>query len=79
MKPPHIRAGRLVPLLTQHVADRSSVFVYYGSRAAQPARVRAFIELAVARLANNPAYVLTPQELAAAERRGRRKHGTSHA
>jgi hypothetical protein len=29
----HIRAGRLVPLLTAHVADRSGVFVYYGSRA----------------------------------------------
>ncbi|EJL89474.1 transcriptional regulator, partial [Polaromonas sp. CF318] len=32
----HIRAGRLVPLLTRHVADSSSVFVYYGSRTAQP-------------------------------------------
>ncbi|WP_200947216.1 LysR family transcriptional regulator [Ramlibacter sp. Leaf400] len=70
----HIRAGRLVPLLTQHIADRSSVFVYYGSRAAQPTRVRAFIDLAVERLVGNPAYVLTAEELAAAEADGRRRH-----
>ncbi|MNR22440.1 hypothetical protein D3C85_1393890 [compost metagenome] len=67
----HIRTGRLVPLLTQHVADFSSVFVYYGSRVAQPARVRAFLDLAIARLANSPTYVLSQQELAAAEERGR--------
>lgn len=67
----HIRAGRLVPLLTQHVADRSSVFVYYGSRTSQPNRVRAFIDLAVERLANKPDYVLTTEELAAAEKNGR--------
>jgi DNA-binding transcriptional LysR family regulator len=70
----HVRAGRLVPLLTQHIADRSSVFVYYGSRASQPNRVRAFIDLTVEMLANNPAYVLTTEELEAAEARGRRKH-----
>jgi DNA-binding transcriptional LysR family regulator len=67
----HIRSGRLVPLLTQHVADSSSVFVYYGSRAAQPTRVRAFIDLAVERVAGNPAYVPDAQELAAAEAKGR--------
>lgn len=67
----HIRAGRLVPVLTQHMADRSSAFVYYGSRNAQPARVRAFIDLAVERLANNPAYVLGVEELTAAEAAGR--------
>jgi DNA-binding transcriptional LysR family regulator len=70
----HIRAGRLVPLLAEHVADRSSLFVYYGSRASQPSRVRAFIDLAVEMLTNNPAYVLTAEELAAAEKRGRREH-----
>lgn len=68
----HIRAGRLVPLLTEHVADQSSIFVYYGSRPAQPARVRAFIDLAVNRLADNPAHVLTARELALAEARGRK-------
>ncbi|MDM0066112.1 LysR family transcriptional regulator [Variovorax sp. J31P207] len=68
---PHIRSGRLVPLFVQHIADKSGVFVYYGSRAAQPARVRAFIDLAVELLADNPAYVLTAEELALAEVRGR--------
>jgi DNA-binding transcriptional LysR family regulator len=68
----HIRAGRLVPLLTAHVSERMSVFVYFGSRAAQPARVRAFIDLAVAQLKDSPAFVLTAKELAAAEAAGRK-------
>ena len=70
----HIRAGRLVPLLVQHVADSSSVFVYYGSRTAQPARVRVFIDLAVKRLANNTEYVLRTEELVKAEANGRMAH-----
>jgi DNA-binding transcriptional LysR family regulator len=74
----HIRAGRLVPLLTAHVADRSGVFIYYGSRAAQPARARAFIDLAIDRLTQNPAYVLTAHELASAESSGRAAHAAAH-
>jgi DNA-binding transcriptional LysR family regulator len=70
----HIRAGRLVPLLTQHIADRSSVFVYYGSRVSQSSRVRAFIELAIEKLTNNPDYVMAAAELAAAEKSGRRQY-----
>lgn len=70
---PHIRTGRLVPLLVRHVADQSGVFVYYGSRSEQPARVRAFIDLAIEMLAENPAFVLTAKELAAAEAKGRKK------
>ncbi|HSV80729.1 MAG TPA: LysR family transcriptional regulator [Ramlibacter sp.] len=69
-----IRDGRLVPLLTEHVADHLSFFVYYGSRSSQPARARAFIDLAVARLAGTTAYVLSPKELASAEAKGRRAH-----
>nr|WP_251011166.1 hypothetical protein [Variovorax paradoxus] len=46
--------------------DQSSAFVYYGSRTAQPIRVRAFIDLAVKRLANTADYVLDREELAAA-------------
>lgn len=68
----HIRSGRLVPLMTEHVVDPVSAFLYYGSRAAQPARVRAFIDLAVKRLAGNAELVLTDQELAAAEAKGRK-------
>lgn len=32
----HIRAGRLVPLLLQHMSDHIGVHLYYGSRTAQP-------------------------------------------
>jgi DNA-binding transcriptional LysR family regulator len=69
---PLIRSGRLVPLLTQHVADHLGLFVYYGSRAALPARARAFIDLAVRRVVGNPAYELSAKELAAAEAKGRK-------
>ena len=69
----HIRAGRLVPLLTQHVSERSSVFVYFGSRSSQPARVRAFIDHAVDRLKDGNEFVLTTKELSAAEAKGRKK------
>lgn len=63
----HIREGRVVPLLSQHVADDKSVFIYYGSRTAQPARVRAFIDLALRRLLDTPDCVLSQQELGEAE------------
>lgn len=68
----HIRAGRLVPVLTRHVAAHVAMFLYYGSRVAQPARVRAFIEHAVDGLTDSPAYVLSAKELAAAEAKGRK-------
>jgi DNA-binding transcriptional LysR family regulator len=68
----HIRAGRLVPLLTEHVADHASLFIYYGSRAAQPVRARAFIDLVVKRLVDSTDYVLSAKELAGAERKGRK-------
>ena len=63
---PLVRAGRLVPLLPQHMADHMRLYLYYGSRKSQPQRVRQFIELAVERLADNPQFVLSPKELAAA-------------
>jgi len=68
-----IRAGRLVPLLTAHVDAHLSVHLYYGSRSAVPRRVRAFIDLALARLHNDTRYVLSAQELAMAEARGRKQ------
>jgi DNA-binding transcriptional LysR family regulator len=71
---PLIRAGRLVPLLTAHVAEHLGLYLYYGSRVAQPARVRAFIDLAVERVAGRRAdWVLGAQELAAAARRRARR------
>jgi DNA-binding transcriptional LysR family regulator len=70
---PLMRAGKLVPVLTEHVTDSLGLYLYYGSRAAQPRRVRAFIDLTVQRLAGNASFVLSPKELAALKprRRGR--------
>jgi DNA-binding transcriptional LysR family regulator len=65
---PYIRAKQLVPLLVEHIPDRYSYFVYYGSRSAQPARARAFIDLVVKRLVDNSEYVLSTKELRAAAR-----------
>lgn len=59
----HIRAGRLIPLLTEHVADHYSLYVYYGSRAAVPTRVRRFIDMTVDRLADSTEFVLSVDEL----------------
>ncbi|OIQ96662.1 HTH-type transcriptional regulator PgrR [mine drainage metagenome] len=62
----HIRAGRLVPVLLPHLSDHIGLHIYYGSRAAQPKRVRAFLDLAVTRLLDCPDYVLSAKELSAA-------------
>jgi DNA-binding transcriptional LysR family regulator len=71
----HIRAGRLVPLLTRHVADHLAMHVHHGSRDARPSRVRAFVDLAIERLADSRDFVLSFKELAAAEARGRKASG----
>ena len=68
----HIRKGRLVPLLLPHISDHYGVYLYYGSRSAQPKRVRAFIDLAVARLQDAPSFVLGRKELEAAAQSWRR-------
>lgn len=70
MAAPHIRAGRLVPLLLPHTSAHLGLHVYYGSRDSQPRRVRAFLDLAIARLLDCPAYVLSDQELLAAAQAG---------
>jgi hypothetical protein len=51
------------------MTDSYQMFIYYGSRQAQPARVRRFIDLAVERLANSCDYVLSWDELVAAAKR----------
>lgn len=65
-----IRSGRLVPLLLEHVVDDLSLFIYYGSRTAQPARVRRFIDLVVERLTNSTDFVLGKDELVRAAAQG---------
>ena len=67
---PHIRSGRLVPLLVEHLCDTFSMHLYYGSRVAQPARVRCFIDLAVERLTDSSALVLDTETLMTAHERG---------
>jgi DNA-binding transcriptional LysR family regulator len=67
---PHIRAGRLIPLLLEHVCSDYSLHLYYGSRAAQPARVRRFIDLVIERLAESQELVLGAAELQQAHARG---------
>jgi len=69
---PYLRSGKLVPLLVDHMPDRSSYFVYFGSRSSQPARARAFIDLAAKRLVDNADYVLSPKELRGTQARARR-------
>ncbi|MET3376477.1 hypothetical protein ABIC89_005556 [Variovorax boronicumulans] len=64
---------------SQHVADKSGVFVYYGNRTSLPARVRAFIDVAIELLADNPAYVLSADELAAAQAAWRSSVNDRHA
>lgn len=73
---PLVRAGLVVPLLTQHVTDHLGLHLYYGSRVAQPARVRAFIDLAVERLSGHEAFFLQPHELAPT-RTGKRRGKTA--
>jgi DNA-binding transcriptional LysR family regulator len=60
----HIRAGRLEPVLLQHMSAHIGLHMYYGSRAAQPKRVRAFLDLAFGRLHDCSDYVLADKELA---------------
>lgn len=68
----HIRAGRLVPVLVKHMSAHIGLHVYYGSRAAQPKRVRAFLDLAFARLHDSSEYVLCAKELLRFQARGKR-------
>ena len=71
-----IRSGQLVPLLTRHATDHMKLYLYYGSRRAQPSRVRQFIDFAVEQLGDSTRFVLSAKELSALEpkapKRGRR-------
>jgi len=60
---PYIRSGKLTPILLEHTVDNLGLYIYYGSRVAQPTRVRSFLDLAIERLTNNQEFVLSPQEL----------------
>ena len=70
---PHIRAGRLIPVLLPHISDHIGLHVYYGSRQALPKRVRAFVDLAITSLLDTTDIVLSARELATAHQAGRGK------
>jgi DNA-binding transcriptional LysR family regulator len=73
----HIRAGRLVPVLLAHMSDQIALHVYYGSRSSQPRRVRAFLDLVLARLLDSSDYVLSSKELHAAARAWKRSRSST--
>ncbi|SAL69554.1 LysR family transcriptional regulator [Caballeronia arvi] len=60
-----IREGRLVPLLTRHLTQRESVYIYYRHRTEQPLRVRTFIDFMIGKLADNGDFFLSAAELRA--------------
>ncbi|OLL31222.1 LysR family transcriptional regulator [Burkholderia sp. SRS-W-2-2016] len=64
---PHIRSGRLVPLLTGHVTEHGMIYIYYRHRTEQSLRVRTFIDFMVERMLDNRDYFLDPSELRAAQ------------
>jgi DNA-binding transcriptional LysR family regulator len=72
----YIRAGRLVPVLLQHMSAHIGLHLYYGNRTAQPKRVRAFLDLALARLHGCTDYVLADKELARFRSRPKRSGRT---
>lgn len=60
----HIRSGRLVALLTQHVSEYGAIYIYYGHRTEQPLRVKTFIDFMIGRVADNRDFFLEQSELA---------------
>jgi DNA-binding transcriptional LysR family regulator len=53
-----IRAGKLKPLLTQHLSARMGFYLYFPQRADMPGRVRRFIDFAVERLHNSEQFYI---------------------
>lgn len=71
----HLRSGRLVPLLTEHIAEYGMIYLYYGHRTERPLRVRTFIDFMIGRLADNRDYFPSPSELRAARTPHRARKG----
>ena len=60
-----LRAGALVPLMTQTLSERMGLYIYYAHRTDLPGRVRRFIDFAVERLKDSREFSLPPSELQA--------------
>ncbi|GAA5787334.1 LysR family transcriptional regulator [Chitiniphilus shinanonensis] len=58
-----IRAGKLVPLLTDTVSERMGLYLFYAQRLDMPARVRRFIDFAGDRLRTSEDFYLHGREL----------------
>lgn len=67
---PYLRSGQLVPLLLEHTTDYHYLYIYYGSRQAQPTRVRRFLDLAIERLHDSREFVVSSAELAEMQAQG---------
>jgi len=57
---PHVRAGRLVPILTGYTPESGAINAVYPSRRHLSAKVRSFIDFVAARFAADPAWSLPP-------------------
>lgn len=76
---PHIRSGRLVALLTQHITEYGMLYIYYGNRTEQPLRVKTFIDFMIGHMADNRNFFLDPSELRAARSPHRSRAASSGA
>ncbi len=65
-----LRAGRLLPLLCEHISERHSLHLYYTQRADMPRRVRRFIDFTVQRLRGSQEFRFSRAELEALRRAG---------
>ncbi len=68
---PHIRAGRLVPLMIDTVSQREALYLYYRHRTEQPLRVRTFVDFMVRRIGESREFFLSAAELRAAQPAGK--------
>jgi DNA-binding transcriptional LysR family regulator len=56
----HLRSGRLMPVLTGYPAPAYALFLHYPARRLLPARVRAFVDFLLERLAGHPDLAFDP-------------------
>ena len=62
---PHIRDGRLLPVLIDYAPPPVPFFVHYAARRLQPARVRVFVDFLIEHLANHPDLTFDPGQKSA--------------
>jgi len=76
---PMIRSGQVVPLLLDHISSHLGVYLCYARRTQLPLRLRAFIDFMVARMGNNPEWILSRDEIAAWRKAGAGKASAAKA